>query len=414
MKVNQEINTKEQENNILLNEITDNSIEIKIIDDIKNLINESVKKRLENLPILAEYYHHKNFNQENLIKFFENFEKNINSNSIAVLFSGGIDSSILAYFVALNIPDNLDINLDLFNISFGKGAPDRNSGLIAYYEIKKIFPNKKINLYLIDKDYNEDVLTRELEIMSLIFPKQTHMDFNISTALNLATKLEGYLVNYNSFGEFMEKYISDVLKIDNTEKIRNNYSNDILSKKITTIDYENFLEKEVDDFNNGKIITEKIYKNKLFKSNSKIIFSGLGADEFFGGYARYKTSWEKGNENGLFMEMSKDINRVWVRNFGRDDRACSDNGIELRFPFFDLDLLEYLSKVEKIEYITDFTKSRGTGEKIVLRKICEKIGFRISHNFEKRAIQFGTRLAKETNINKYGSNRKANGKAQYK
>lgn len=378
----------------------------------------------------------------------------LNSNSIAVLFSGGIDSSILAYLIASNIPEELEINLDLINISFGKGAPDRNSGLIAYYELKKIFPHKKINLMLVDKDY-EEVISREKEIMSLIYPKETHMDFNISTALHLATKLEGYLLDSQSFIPFMDEFIHKIfeieikneniiesiinenpngnLKCNEKAKIKSlnnnkknkkaneivlkeqpeetkaeekvNWSNDILSKKLSVIDYENFLIRASDETKN-KFIN--------YKSNAKIIFSGLGADEFFGGYARYKTSWEKRKLKGLSLEMSKDINRVWTRNFGRDDRSCSDNGIELRFPFFDLDLIEYLSCVEKMEFITDFNKSRGTGEKIVLRKICERLGYKISHNFEKRAIQFGTKLAKETNIKKYGSNRKANGKAQFK
>lgn len=431
-----------------IDDIQDTNEEI-VIEKVHYYLNESVKKRLKNYPILAEYYSkiekvEYKLSELNIINNKENeFFFDLDSNSIALLFSGGIDSSILAYLIASNIPNELEINLDLINISFGKGAPDRNSGLIAYYELKKIFPDKKINLILVDKDY-EDVISREKEIMSLIYPKETHMDFNISTALNLATKLEGYLLDSQNFINFMDEYIhkifeieikNDQINIDNNkvmeennntdEKIKSksiknsknanenvkekiiqkvNWSNDILSKKLSIIDYENFLKKDETSHNSYMI----------YKSNAKIIFSGLGADEFFGGYARYKTSWEKGKLKGLASEMSKDINRVWTRNFGRDDRSCSDNGIELRFPFFDLDLIEYLSQVRKMEYITDFNKSRGKGEKIVLRKICERLGYKISHNFEKRAIQFGTKLAKETNIKKYGSNRKANGKAQFK
>ena len=111
--------------------------------------------------------------------------------------------------------------------------------------------------------------------------------------------------------------------------------------------------------------------------------------------------------------MSKDIDRIWIRNFGRDDRSCSDNGIELRFPFFDVELISFLSTIKNIQNLTDFDQKRGTGEKIALRKICENLGFKIANSFEKRAIQFGTKLARETNIRKYGSNNKANGRAQF-
>jgi len=33
--------------------------------------------------------------------------------------------------------------------------------------------------------------------------------------------------------------------------------------------------------------------------------------------------------------MHFDVNRLWIRNLGRDDRAMSDNGLECRFPFLD-------------------------------------------------------------------------------
>jgi hypothetical protein len=43
----------------------------------------------------------------------------------------------------------------------------------------------------------------------------------------------------------------------------------------------------------------------------------------------------------------------------------------------------------------------------------ENFHLKITSNFEKRAIQFGTKIAKKSNILKFGSNRKANGKAQF-
>ena len=217
------------------------------------------------------------------------------------------------------------------------------------------------------------------------------MDFTISSALKLASLLEGYIINPIPFIEYVDKIYSNFenLEFNNIA----NYNNNILSKKIEKIEYKEFL-----------------YTNK-YKSNSKIVISGLGADEFFGGYARYKTSSQNGK---LIEEMSKDIDRIWIRNFGRDDRVCSDNGIEMRYPFFDDELLEFLSKIPDMKIITNFELKRGHGEKIMLRNICYDLGFKISSGFEKRAIQFGTRLAKETNIKIFGSNRKANGKAQIK
>jgi asparagine synthetase B (glutamine-hydrolysing) len=74
-------------------------------------------------------------------------------------------------------------------------------------------------------------------------------------------------------------------------------------------------------------------------SESKVVFSGLGADEVFGGYARYKTAFERGGIKELELEMTLDLDRLWHRNMGRDDRAISDNGKEARFPYLDINLI---------------------------------------------------------------------------
>jgi asparagine synthetase B (glutamine-hydrolysing) len=49
--------------------------------------------------------------------------------------------------------------------------------------------------------------------------------------------------------------------------------------------------------------------------------------------------------------MSLDLDRLWHRNMGRDDRAISHNGKEARYPFLDFDLQTYLGT--SISSITD-------------------------------------------------------------
>ena len=85
-----------------------------------------------------------------------------------------------------------------------------------------------------------------------------------------------------------------------------------------------------------------INQNNIINSNSKVVFSGLGADEIFGGYSRYKTAFLRGGVSEMESEMSLDIDRIWHRNMGRDDRVISSNGKEARFPYLDIDLLMFM------------------------------------------------------------------------
>ena len=317
---------------------------------------------------------------------------NLNKNgnyTLGISFSGGLDSSLMTYYTLLETDNN--INIDLFNLSFEKSSPDRITGIISYKELIDKFPNRKINLILIDKEYNADITPIfQKKILNLIFPRNTHMDFNISSAKYLSTNKQGYLVDKIKLIQYFqqnEEIVNENLIKKSDEKT---YQNNIMTKKIQNFEYEKFT-----------------LMDKIYNSDAKIILDGLGADEIFGGYLRYK--------NGdIESQMKRDLDRLWLRNCGRDDRVCGENLVELRFPYLDYDLMKFLGSIEDMKQIVDFDKPRGEGEKFLLRKVGKDIaGFKLSYKFEKRAIQFGTRIAHMTNVHKYGSNNKANGKAQF-
>jgi asparagine synthetase B (glutamine-hydrolysing) len=72
---------------------------------------------------------------------------------------------------------------------------------------------------------------------------------------------------------------------------------------------------------------EDYLSSHLVKSSAKVLMSGLGADEVFGGYARYSTAFKRGLKE-LEEEIGLDLDRLWERNFGRDDRVISGCGKE--------------------------------------------------------------------------------------
>ena len=62
-------------------------------------------------------------------------------------------------------------------------------------------------------------------------------------------------------------------------------------------------------------------------------------------------------------EMGMDLDRIWHRNMGRDDRAISDNSKEARFPFLDVNIMRYLGENIESNELVDWKAFRGHGEK---------------------------------------------------
>ena len=68
-----------------------------------------------------------------------------------------------------------------------------------------------------------------------------------------------------------------------------------------------------------------------------------------------------------------DLNRLWIRNLGRDDRSISANKKECRFPFLDRKLIRIIENID-LRLLTNFYLPKGKGgDKIVLRLIAYKL-----------------------------------------
>lgn len=74
--------------------------------------------------------------------------------------------------------------------------------------------------------------------------------------------------------------------------------------------------------------------------------------------------------------------------------VISSLGKEVRFPFLDERLVNYLQSIP-IWYKADLRLPRGIGEKYLLRYIAQHyLSLEKSSKYPKRAIQFGSRIAK--------------------
>ena len=148
-----------------------------------------------------------------------------------------------------------------------------------------------------------------------------------------------------------------------------------------------------------------------FLSRARVILVGIGADEQLAGYGRHRVTYERGGYDALREELKMEKSRLWTRNLGRDDRCISSHGKESRFPFLDENVVSYLNSLD-ITNICDMTIQQGVGEKLILRLVAKHIGMSKCYGLVKRAIQFGSRIAKCSDVDRFGSSRKACGNAQ--
>jgi len=124
---------------------------------------------------------------------------------VGVLFSGGVDSAVLACLLHMHVAPHLSI--DLINVCFlgptatGRtdgplGSPDRLSAIVAWRNIQTIFPHRTWNLVHVDVT-QEERFAAEPHVTRLIAPCDTQMDLNIGLALWFGSRGRGYVRRYS-------------------------------------------------------------------------------------------------------------------------------------------------------------------------------------------------------------------------
>ena len=126
-----------------------------------------------------------------------------------------------------------------------------------------------------------------------------------------------------------------------------------------------------------------------YTSPARVLLSGLGADELFGGYARHTMAFQKQGYLGLANELKLDIGRVGKRNLGRDDRIMSHFGKEVRYPYLDDRLVRWAIETpawEKCDFANGNDVFGIEAVKRVLRLVALELGMEGAAKEKKRAV----------------------------
>lgn len=105
---------------------------------------------------------------------------------------------------------------------------------------------------------------------------------------------------------------------------------------------------------------------EMTSEHVKVVLTGEGADELFGGY-EYLHDGDFDHPEHLHLELVRSVEDLHGLNLQRCDRVTMAHGLEARVPFLDLDVIETILAIPPADKIP----AEGTMEKDLLRRAFE-------------------------------------------
>lgn len=196
-----------------------------------------------------------------------------------------------------------------------------------------------------------------------------------------------FITNKTSFDRVNGRHAFDELKSIFPRRdfifIENDISIDTLKLNLPHISTLIYPKTSVMDQNIGGCLFFSSMKASNF---TNIIFVGSGADELFCGYLNHT------NELNLKVRIKTDVENLYNRNLGRDDRVISDNNVESRYPYLDVDIVRFVYMMPANCFYG--IENGVTENKAIIRNALRKVGVVNVCNVRKKAMQFGSGISK--------------------
>ncbi len=130
--------------------------------------------------------------------------------------------------------------------------------------------------------------------------------------------------------------------------------------------------------------------NSSRKDGNRLVITGQGADELFGGYKRHLNA--HGSSQHVLSEMMRqDILNIARNNLERDNLIASSNTVELILPYLDLNVVNFASKIAVELKIKDGI-NKYILRKAAARFLPDQIAYR-----DKKAMQYGSGVSRVLN-----------------
>ncbi|KAH8276620.1 hypothetical protein KR026_006249 [Drosophila bipectinata] len=252
---------------------------------------------------------------------------------ICILFSGGIDCTILALISHKLLPIEepielinvaFEYNLKTSNLEQAWNVPDRKTCLKSVDELKRICPGRCWTLLEVNVTRLELARILSSHIKNLIYPLQKILDESLGCAFWFASHSSSSTSRVAIIGSGADELFGGYTR----------------------------------------------HRNSYIRCHGE----------------------ESIRHNAVKRELDVDWQRLPARNLARDDRVIADNGKTARAPFLEENFVAFVRSLEPYQKCC-FTLPEGIGDKLLLRLYGYRMGLKEVAFFKKKAIQFGSRIA---------------------